>query len=82
MNNKSSREGCWCKQRAELDLLKGEEDVTRARDMVDAPKLKRRPMCAWHHTGREGVLLDGVAPEQEVAEHFRGDCAHAIFLER
>ena len=39
--------------------------------------------CAWHqYTGREGFLLDGVAPEQEVAEHFRGDCAHAIFLER
>ena len=40
VNNKSSREGCWCKQRAELDLLKGEEDV--ARDKVDAPKPKRR----------------------------------------
>ena len=40
VNNKSSREGCWCKQRAELDLVKGEEDV--ARDKVDAPKPKRR----------------------------------------
>ena len=40
VNNKSSREGCWCKQRAELDLLKGEEDV--ARDKVDAQKPKRR----------------------------------------
>ena len=40
MNNKSSSEGCWCKQRAKLDLLKGEEDV--ARDKVDAPKPKRR----------------------------------------
>ena len=27
VNNKSGREGCWCKLRAELDLLKGEEDV-------------------------------------------------------
>ena len=40
MNNKSGREGCWRKLKAELDLLKGEEDV--ARDNVDAPKLKRR----------------------------------------
>ena len=67
---KSNWEACWRKLRAEMDLLKGEEDVTRARDMVDAPKLKRRPMCALHHTGREGILLDGAAPEQEEAEHF------------
>ena len=40
VNNKSGREGCWRKLRAELDLLKGEEDV--ARDKVDAPKLKRK----------------------------------------
>ena len=40
LNNKSDREGCWRKLRAELDLLKGEEDV--ARDKVDAPKPKRR----------------------------------------
>ena len=39
-NNKSGREGGWPKLRAELDLLKGVEDV--ARDNVDAPKLKRR----------------------------------------
>ena len=39
-NNKSGREGSWCKLRAELDLLKGEEDV--ARDRVDAPKPKKR----------------------------------------
>ena len=38
VNNKSGREGCWCKLRAELDLLKGEEDV--ARDNVDAPSRK------------------------------------------
>ena len=29
VNNKSGREGCWCKLRAELDLLKGVEDVAR-----------------------------------------------------
>ena len=40
VNNKCGREGCWRKLRAELDLLKGEEDV--ARDKVDAQKLKRR----------------------------------------
>ena len=40
VNNKSGREGCWRKLRAELDLMKGEEDV--ARDKVDAPKPKRR----------------------------------------
>ena len=41
VNNKSGREGCWCKLRAELDLQKkGEDDV--ARDKVDAPKPKRR----------------------------------------
>ena len=40
VNNKSGREGCWRKLRAELDLLKGEEDV--ARDNVDAPKSKKR----------------------------------------
>ena len=39
VNNKSGREGCWRKLRAELEL-KGEEDV--ARDKVDAPKPKRR----------------------------------------
>ena len=33
-------EGCWRKLRAELDLLKGEDDV--ARHKVDAPKPKRR----------------------------------------
>ena len=38
VNNKSSREGCWRKLRAELDLLKGEEDV--ARDKLDAPNGK------------------------------------------
>ena len=36
VNNKSGREGSWCKLRAEIDLLKGEEDV--ARDKVDAHK--------------------------------------------
>ena len=40
VNNKSGREGCWRKLRAELDLLKGEEDV--AKDKVDAPNSKRR----------------------------------------
>ena len=40
VNNKNSSEGCWCKLRAEMDLLKGEEDV--ARDKVNAPKPKRR----------------------------------------
>ena len=40
VNNKCGREGCWRKLRAELVLLKGEEDV--ARDKVDAPKPKRR----------------------------------------
>ena len=40
VNNKCGREGCWRKLRAEIDLLKGEEDV--ARDMVDAPKPERR----------------------------------------
>ena len=38
VNNKGGREGCWRKLRAELDLLKGEEDV--ARDNVDAPRQK------------------------------------------
>ena len=33
---------------------------------------KKVHACAWHqHTGREGVLMDGVAPEQEKAEHVR-----------
>ena len=40
MNAKRGRERCWRKQRAEMDLLKGEEDV--AGDMVDTPKPKRR----------------------------------------
>ena len=40
VNNKSGREGCWRKLKAELDLLKGEEDV--ARDKVDALTPKRR----------------------------------------
>ena len=40
VNNKSDREGCWHKLKAELDLLKGEEDV--AREKVDAPTPKRR----------------------------------------
>ena len=40
VNNKSVSEGCWHKLRAEMDLLKGEEDV--AGDMVDTPKPKRR----------------------------------------
>ena len=39
VNNKSGREGCWHRLRAEMDLLKGEEDV--ARDKVDAPKPKK-----------------------------------------
>ena len=40
-------------------------------------------MYAWHqHTGREGVLVDGVAPEQEEAEHIREDCVHATILDR
>ena len=34
------------------------------------------------HTGQEGVLVDGVAPEQKEAEHVRGDCVHATFRER
>ena len=34
-----AREGCWRKLRAEMDLLKGEEDV---RDKNDAIKPKRR----------------------------------------
>ena len=43
---------------------------------------KEVPECAWHqHTAREGVLVDGLAPEQEETEHVRGDCVHATFLE-
>ena len=34
-----ARRGCWRKLRAEMDLLKGEEDV---RDKNDAIKPKRR----------------------------------------
>ena len=30
-SNKSGREGCWRKLRAELDLLKGEKNVAKAR---------------------------------------------------
>ena len=38
---------------------------------------------AWHqHTGREGVLVDGVAPEQEEAERIREDFVHATILDR
>ena len=41
---------------------------------------KELPVCVWHqHTGQEGVLVDRVAPEQEKAEHVRGDCVHATF---
>ena len=40
-------------------------------------------MYAWHqHTGREGVLVDGVAPEQEEAERIREDFVHATILDR
>ena len=38
--NMSNRERCWRKLRAEMNLLKGEDDV--ARDKVDAHKPKRR----------------------------------------
>ena len=30
-SNKSGREGCWRKLRAELDLLKGEKNVARGK---------------------------------------------------
>ena len=40
LNNKSGREGCLRKLRSKLDLLKGQEDVSR--DTVDVPKPKRR----------------------------------------
>ena len=40
VNNKSVREGCWGKLRAEMDLQKGEEDVVR--DKVYVSRLKRR----------------------------------------
>ena len=44
---------------------------------------KEVPVYAWHqHTDRDGVLGNGVAPEQKEAEHVRGDCVHATFLER
>ena len=40
---------------------------------------KKVHACAWHqHTGREGVFVDGLAPEQEETEHVRGDCVHNI----
>ena len=40
---------------------------------------KEVPVCAWHqHTGREGVLVHGVAPEQEEAEQVSGDCVHFL----
>ena len=34
------------------------------------------------HTGLERALVDGVAPEQEEAEHVRGDFVPATILER
>ena len=38
-------------------------------------------VCAWYqHTGREGVLVDGVAPEQGESEHVRVDFVHAKCL--
>ena len=41
--------------------------------------LARKCLCvAWHqHPGREGVLVDGVPPQQEEAEHVWGERAHA-----
>ena len=54
-------------------LWTGEEPIGKAGKEV--------PACAWHqHTGREGVLVDGVAPQQEEAEHVRGDLVRATFL--
>ena len=34
------------------------------------------------HPGREGVLVDGVAPQQEEAEYVWGDRVHATVPER
>ena len=40
---------------------------------------KEVPVCVWHqHTGREGVLVHGVAPEQEEAEQVSVDCIHFL----
>ena len=47
---KSGREGCWRKLRAEMDLLKGEEDVVR--DVVDAPKPKKDCLTSTNLTMR------------------------------
>ena len=47
--------------------------------VLDAGKAARKYLCAWHqHTGREGVLVHGVAPEQEEAEQVSGDCVHFL----
>ena len=40
---------------------------------------KEVPVCAWHlHSGREGVLVHRVAPEQDEAEQVSGDCVHFL----
>ena len=42
---------------------------------------KEVPVCVWHqHTGRECVLVDGVVPEQEEAEHVRETVSMQHFL--
>ena len=53
-----------------------ESEEAQEPDVVKAGK--KVPMCAWHqHPGREGVLVDGVPPQQEEAEHVWGERAHA-----
>ena len=53
-----------------------ESEEAQEPDIVKAGK--KVPMCAWHqHPGREGVLVDGVPPQQEEAEDVWGERAHA-----
>ena len=54
-----------------------------ARKYLGVPDTSELAESAWHqHTGREYALVDGVALEQEEAEHVRGHFVRAAILER
>ena len=55
------------KERAEMELLKGAENVTR--DKVEAPKAKRRLPDIGNSTQAERVSCGWVAPKQEEAQY-------------
>ena len=67
-----------------METDKNSLDLHRAKkeEYPTLSRLARKYLCVPGTSTQVERVLDGVAPQQEEAEHVRGDFVHATILER